>query len=99
MNLPADPPEAYEDYFEQMQEVLETNRLNRKLSEIQFDETTDRLEELHRAIGLGVDFSEFSEADQKLLMNDVDVAMAEAQAEIAQENMIYKTHKNRYNLV
>ena len=81
MNLPEDPPEAYEDFFAGIAHAG-TNGLTSKLADFEFDPDADRLDELLRAIGEGVDFNEFSEEDRRLLMDDVDAAMADAQADI-----------------
>jgi hypothetical protein len=82
MNLPEDPPEAYEDFFADISRIIDANGLTCKLEDIELDPDADRLEELHRAIGLGVDFNEFSDEDRALIMADVDAAMADAQADI-----------------
>jgi hypothetical protein len=81
MNFPEDPPEAYEDFFAGIAHTG-ANVLTCKLADFMFDSDADRLEELLRAIGEGVDFDEFSEEDRALLLADVDAAMADAHADI-----------------
>lgn len=83
MNLPEDPPEAYEDFFADIAHTYAgTNGLTSKLADFEFDPDADRLDELLRAIGEGVNFDEFSREDRALIMADVDAAMADAHADI-----------------